>query len=133
MKACAVPPLAPHKTHSSCQQLDFVSVDIPELLTETPIGHRYVVVISDQYPKPARAISSCKFLVTQITNIFFNHCFGPYCIPTYRLLDNVSKLVNLFSAGVCTPLEAKRSATTAKHPQSNYRARRFHEKKVTHL
>lgn len=68
--------------------LDFVGADISSALLNTSHGNRCVVVLTDSYKKPTRAIPTNSAAETTVAQILLVHWVSSYEIPPKVLTDN---------------------------------------------
>lgn len=102
-----------------------VTIDILESLLRTDMGNQYAIFMRDRYSKLARAVPTGKKASSYVSDVLFNSWVVPYAIPTSFLVDNLLHFVSKLFETLCTMLTAKHSKTSAYHPQTSGKVKRY--------
>lgn len=83
------------------EPLEFVAIDILELLPRTKIGNQFVVVMTNRFSKLTEAIWTTKTTATTVATIFINDWVANYGIPSKIMTDNSPQLTSKFFQEIC--------------------------------
>lgn len=108
--------------------LEFVLMYKVRPISKTVQGNQCIIVITDLYSKATRAVSTLKTRATHVVNLFVDHWFIPYGIPTYLQTNNGPQFVSMFFTTVCALLEVKNLTPTAYLSQLNVQTGQFKKK-----
>lgn len=96
--------------------LGFVAVDILEPSPKNSEEKQYVLVITDRYSKPTRAVPTAYLTTTSVACILLHDWIILYRMPMYFSTDNNTQFTSKFFATFYTHLATKQLRTTAYTP-----------------
>lgn len=111
----------------SIRPLEFVAINSFRPFPKSVEGNLHILFPTNRYSWLMRAVLTLKITVSHVANVYINQCLTPCGIPTYLLADNGTLLVSQFFATVGALFRARRSTTTAYHPQASIQAERLNK------
>ena len=111
---------------------DRVAMDVMQL-SKTKKGHRYVVVFMDYLTKWSEAFATQDQTALTISKLFVEEIVSWHGVPNQLLSDRGSSFLSKLFLGVCSLMGAKKTNTTAYHPQTDRLVERFNRTLVDML
>lgn len=115
----------PMKLFPARNPLEYVEIDIRGPLTESTQGHKYILVMTDRFPKMVRAVPLRSMSVLTIAKVFIRDWVFVYG-PSARLLpDKGKQFTAKLLQSLCKSLRVSNLFTKTYHPQTNGQVERF--------
>jgi hypothetical protein len=105
--------------------LESVAMDILGPLPRTKHGNRFLLVISDRFPKVTKTVPLRTVTALSVARAFCDHLDYSYGPPLSLLTDTGPQFTAKFFLAVCAELGIKKIFTTAYHQQTNGQVERY--------
>ena len=105
--------------------LEYVAIDILGPLPRTTSKQKYLLCITDRYPKMVRTVPLKNVTAATVATAFCEQWVLHYGSPVRLLSDNGGQFTSKFFQDICAILGTQKLFKTAYHPQTNGQVERF--------
>jgi len=102
-----------------------IAVDLFGPLERTAAGHQFILVITDRFTKPVRAIPMDGTWTVVCASAVLEHWVGAYGPPDRLLSEGGPQFTRHFWGKVCNLLSIEPKVTSPSHPQTIEQTERF--------
>lgn len=97
--------------------LESIAIKILGPLVKATNGNPFLVILTDQYFKLARAVPTSRKSATHISFLFYDHSIAPYGASAYLLTENGKQFASKLFETICSFLGLKHLTAFAYHPR----------------
>jgi transposase InsO family protein len=113
------------KLFPASKPLEYVSMDILVPLPKTQHGNRFLLLITDSFPKLTRTVPLRTISALAVAKAFCASWIFAYGPPRYLITDDGAQFAAKFFLAICRELGIAKVFTTAYHQQTNGQVERF--------